>query len=310
MVRSEAGSEFARIAEITSLLSDDANDLSQPYKTLIGDDAAVIDFQDLRITLFASDMMVENIHFRTSYCNEAEIGYKAMATNVSDMAAMAGYPRYATISLACPKTFSIRDFYTGVKEACDEYTFHIAGGDLSACDIVVVSVAMIGTCYDQPVYRATAQPGDYIFATGPLGASAAGLKILQENPKALGTLVERHKRPRAKLREALGAARARVTSMIDVSDGLVADLHHICESSSVGAELQEIPVADGATLEAALYGGEDYELIFSHPEPAAVYREFQSLGLTKPYLLGKLNNAGGLKLRGQEIEIRGYEHDL
>ena len=111
----DAGTEFIRISQITKFLSDQATDFSQPFKSLIGDDAAVINSQDLKLTLFASDMMVENVHFRTSYLKEADIGYKSMATNVSDMAAMGGFPRYATISLACPGDFDMPQFYYGIR---------------------------------------------------------------------------------------------------------------------------------------------------------------------------------------------------
>ncbi len=306
----DAGAEFKRISEITKILSNQANDLSQPYKTLIGDDAAVINFQDLRLTLFASDMMVENIHFRTSYLKEAEIGYKSMVTNVSDMAAMGGFPRYATISLASPRTFNMQEFYRGVKQACEEYGFHIAGGDLSSSELIVVSVAMLGTCYHLPIRRSTALSTDSIFLTGPVGGSAAGLELLRANPQATGPLVDIHKTPKARLREAEIISGLGASAAIDVSDGLIADLNHICENSRVGAVLTEIPVASGASLENAKYGGEDYELIFSHEDPDRVNSAFAALGLPRPYMIGKFTTQTGITLMGTELDIKGYQHDL
>ncbi len=310
MHEKEAGTEFVRISEITRLLSDQANDLSFPYKTLIGDDAAVINFQELKLNLFASDMMVENIHFRTSYFKEADIGYKSMATNVSDMAAMGGYPRYATVSLACPRHFSIKEFYVGIKAACEEYGFHIAGGDLSYSEAIVVSVAMLGACYGEPLLRSTARSGDYIFVTGPLGGSATGLELLREDSFAVGPLVNRHLRPSARLKEAKGISMAGATSAIDVSDGLVADLNHICEDSGLGALLIDIPVALGASTETAMYGGEDYELIFSHSDPDRVESVFASLGLDRPLVIGRMTSHPGITFRGEEIDLSGYQHDL
>ncbi len=305
-----SGTEFVKIAEIVRLLSEQAIDFSIPNKELIGDDAAVIDFQALKLNLFASDMMVENIHFRTSYFKEADIGYKSMATNVSDMAAMGGYPVYATISLAAPRYFDIMAFYKGVRDACKEYGFHVAGGDLSSSDLIVVSVAMIGSCFGDPVLRSTAMAGDMIFVTGPLGGSAQGLKLLTEQPGATGPLVERHLRPRARIREAQAISKAKATALIDISDGLIADLNHICENSGVGAELAEIPAATGASTEAAMYGGEDYELVFTHPDPAVVESAFSSLGLRKPHLIGSIRSHKGITLNGTPVEIRGYQHIL
>ncbi len=306
----DASTEFIRISEITKILSDQANDISQPFKSLIGDDAAVINSQDLKLTLFASDMMVENIHFRTSYLKEADIGYKSMATNVSDMAAMGGFPRYATISLACPGNFDMEKFYMGVKRACEEYGFHIAGGDLSSSELIVISVAMLGSCYAEPIRRSTARSGDAIFVTGAVGGSSAGLELLMANPHSEGPLVDVHKAPRARLREAEAISRLGASSAIDISDGLVADLNHICENSHLGAALTELPVAPGASLENAKYGGEDYELIFSHQDPASVHSTFASLGLRGPYMIGSFTDAPGITLMGEDVVVRGYQHDF
>ena len=304
----DVNSEFVRISEITRLLGDQACDLSKPYKTLIGDDAAIINFQELKLNLFASDMMVENIHFRTSYFTATEIGYKSMATNVSDMAAMGGFPRFATISLACPRHFDMEAFYSGVKEACEEYGFHIAGGDLSSSEFIVVSVAMIGSSYSQPILRSTAHIGDFIFVTGPLGGSSAGLELLLNDPHAAGPLVEKHKKPKARLAEAKAISRLKATAMIDVSDGLLADLNHICENSRLGASLENIPVADGSTISNALHGGEDYELIFSHCDPATVAMIFASADLARPAQIGQLNDSAMITLDGKGVEIEGFQH--
>lgn len=304
----DAGAEFNKISEITKILSDQANDLSKPYKTLIGYDAAVINFRDLKLNLFASDMMVENIHFRTSYLKAAEIGFKSMATNVSDMAAMGGFPRYATISLASPSKFDIKDFYEGVKAACLEYEFHIAGGDLSLSELTIVSIAMIGASYNQPIKRSTASLGDHIFVTGSLGGSAAGLELLQNDPGSTGPLIDIHKRPRARLQEARAMSMSGASSAIDVSDGLIADLNHICQESHLGAKLQDIPVTNGATLANALYGGEDYELVFSHPDPARVESAFASLDLAQPNRIGQFTSGNEITLQGRPLEIKGYQH--
>lgn len=307
-----AGTEFMKISNITELLAEQASDLAPSSKTLIGDDAAIINFTEQTLNLFASDMMVEDIHFKRSYFSEAEVGYRSISTNVSDMAAMGGGPRYATIALCCQKNFDIYSFYRGIKLACEEYDLRIAGGDLSSSDKTVVSVAMIGASYGAPIKRSGASKGDYIFVTGSLGASAAGLELLLNDPTSVGELQNRHKIPKAKVKEALALANCGASSAIDVSDGFIADLNHICTQSDLGAELVEgaVPIAEGATLEQALYGGEDYELIFSHPDPDQAIAAFASLGLAAPFRIGRFTSAKGVLLGDQEMEIKGFEHDI
>lgn len=310
MTGKEAGKEFTRINQIVELLSDNARELIFPHKTLIGDDAAVLNFQELNPNLFAADMLVENVHFKRSYFNESEIGYKSISTNVSDMAAMGGRPLYSTISLAIPPGFDLTSFIKGVVLACEEYGVRIAGGDLSGSELVVVSIAMIGSSFSQPLMRSTAQPNDYIFVTGALGSSAAGFEILQRTPEAKGPLVQSHKMPKAKLREAEILAKLPATSTIDISDGLIADLNHLCEMSSLGAILEQLPIYPGATLTNAMFGGEDYELIFSHPNPDLVESEFAKANLPKPFLIGRFSSNEGITLKGKSIEPKGFQHEF
>lgn len=305
-----AGPEFTKITHITELLAEYASDHTTPDKTLIGDDAAIINLTGQRLNLFASDVMVEGIHFKRSYFSDAEIGYRSISTNVSDMAAMGGCARYATIALCCDKAFDISSFYHGVKLACEDYDLRIAGGDLSSSENIVVSVAMIGESYHAPIKRSSANEGDYIFVTGDLGASAAGLDLLQKDPTSVGGLQNRHKLPKAKVKEALALSNSGASSAIDISDGFIADLDHICTQSNLGARLEEVPVADGATLEQALYGGEDYELIFSHPDPDQVIAAFSSLGLPAPIQVGRFTHTKGVRLGSQYIDVTGFQHDL
>lgn len=204
----------------------------------------------------------------------------------------------------------MQQFYYGVRKACEEYGFHIAGGDLSSSELIVISVAMLGSCYAEPIRRSTARSGDAIFVTGPVGGSAAGLELLLANPDSEGPLADIHKAPKARLREAEAISRLGASSAIDISDGLIADLNHICENSHLGAALTDIPVTPGASMDNAKYGGEDYELIFSHQDQAIVHSTFTSLGLRVPYMIGSFTDAAGITLLGEDVVIGGYRHDF
>jgi thiamine-monophosphate kinase len=230
--------EFAAIERIRRLLPP-----PPPGQTWIGDDAAVLPDG----LLLAIDSVVEGVHFSAGNPLD-DVGWKALTVNVSDIAAMGGEPGHAVVSVAGPADTDLDRLYRGLAEAADAYDCPIVGGDLTNAPALVVTVAVTGHVAGAPVLRSGARPGDAIYATALLGAAAAsGFRT----------------RPTARLAEGAHARRAGATAMIDVSDGLVADLGHIADASGVGYVLDAVPVAPGATEEQALHGGDDYELVFT-----------------------------------------------
>jgi len=244
----------------------------------IGDDCAVIAPPDKKNILITTDALYEGVHFDFSYMTPYETGRKASAVNVSDICAMGGIPRFAFVSIGLPgkKTASLfLNIMKGITEELEDYNAVIAGGDTVCSDKVFISITVTGECAQgKHVSRENARPGDRVFVTGPLGGSGRGLKVLLhgEGRKAKGRLlscVKRHIRPSARFVEGafIGSLMA-ASSMIDVSDGLINDVTRICEASKTGViiNVDSVPVFKGATIDDALYGGEDYELIFTVPE--------------------------------------------
>jgi thiamine-monophosphate kinase len=214
----------------------------------IGDDAAVVEPPDGPL-LLAADTVVVGVHTPPDLALE-DVGWKAVVVNVSDIAAMGGRPLYLLVTVAAPQGTDLDRLFDGVAEAAHAYVCPVVGGDLTSAASLIVTVAVVGTVDGTPVLRSGASPGEAIYVTGPLGAAAASGWT---------------RRPLARVAEGVDARGAGATAMIDVSDGLVADLGHIADESGVGFALDEVPVAPGATLEQALTGGEDYELVFTAP---------------------------------------------
>jgi thiamine-monophosphate kinase len=254
----------------------------------IGDDTAVVDVDGTSL-LFTTDLMVEGVHFLASGVDLADVGYKALVANVSDVAAMGGRPRECVVSLAAPLETSLASLdrlWSGLSEAAGEYGVTIVGGDTTSAPVLFVNVALLGHAPEGDwVGRDGAHVGDEVVVTGTLGESAGGLAVLLEgrSPKGAGEerLVAAHARPRALVEEGAAARDAGASAMIDISDGLVADLGHLCERSGVGIAVEgdAVPVSDESvevaeTLGAdarewALAGGEDYELAIVVPAALA-----------------------------------------
>lgn len=278
----------------------------------IGDDAAVVSVPGGGLLLLAADVVVAGVHVDLSFCSPADVGWKSLAVNVSDVAAMGGRPLHALVSVVCPPGLDLDGLYDGLIEAAAHYGCAIVGGDLSSGSDLAVSVAVTGTTDGRPaVLRSGARVGDTLFVSGPLGSSAAGLALLRAGGTGDDDLKRAHRRPEARLAEGVVAARCGATAMIDVSDGLATDLDHLATASGVGVELETVPVAGGARLEDALGGGEDYELVFAAPDAAAVAGAFAGAGLRLPVLLGRcVGDPAARLLEGRTIEVRGYEHRL
>lgn len=264
----------------------------------IGDDAAVLDAGDNRV-LLSTDMLVEGIHFDLSYTPIQHLGYKAVAVNVSDIAAMYGKPEQIVVSLALSNRFSLEAvdaLYEGIRAACQAYQVDLVGGDTTASRSgLVISISVIGrVAAGEEVYRHTAKPNDILCVTGDLGAAYLGLQVLERekqvflaNPdmqpdlERYEYLVGRQLRPQARMDIVydLREAGVRPTAMIDVSDGLASELMHIARQSQVGFRIFEdkIPIDTMAyetavefkldPVTCALNGGEDYELLFTITQP-------------------------------------------
>ncbi|MCQ6562691.1 thiamine-phosphate kinase [Paenibacillus mendelii] len=302
----------------------------------IGDDAAVVEAPPgpgeggaLQWVL-AVDTMVETVHFNTATMGEADVGWKALAANVSDIAAMGGVPRHALVSVSVPRAWEparMRRLYDGLYACAEHYGVAVVGGDTTSSPAqLVVSVTVVGTvAAGKAISRAGAKPGDVVFVTGPLGLSAAGLHWLlaavhggeEAVPltaaQAGGTaaLVQAHRRPAPSVRAAqLLAARGTVTSLNDVSDGLASEAWEIANASEAKLALRETQLPISGSLAAyahrcgldpldwLLYGGEDYVLLGTmNAEDAAVAKSAMTAAGMPMYLIGTVEaGAPGVEL--------------
>ncbi len=251
----------------------------------MGDDCAVLETGGKRLLLVTTDTLIEGVHFTDQTLLPEALGWKSLAVNISDMAAMGGTPHTAFLSIALKPESTIRfleSFMVGFKTLADETAIVLAGGDtVQSPSFSVITIALLGDCApENVVYRSGARVGDNLWVTGPLGNAAGGLFLLREGssfePSGYEALIQAHQRPmpRLKVGKALGQS-GLVHAMIDISDGVAKDLGHICEQSNTGALLQttSIPMTDALLrlaahvrrrpLDWALHGGEDYELLFT-----------------------------------------------
>lgn len=316
------GGEFAAIERIRRRL---AGRFPAPREgeTWIGDDAAVL-IDGSGYQVLATDLTVAGVHADLEVMTLSDLGWRSMAAALSDIAAMGAAPGHAVVAVAGPSSTDLDLLYQGIGSAAESHGCPVVGGDLSSAGQLVVAVSVTGRVEDEPppVLRSGARPGDTILVTGVLGSSAAGLRLLRTCPPAAGAgraggrgeheyapLVEAHLHPRALLEEGLVARRNGVTAMIDVSDGLSADLYHLAEASGVGAALDYVPVARGATEEEALGGGEDYQLVMTASDPGGVIRAFAEEGLAEPVRIGTCTpDSRAHTLRGEPMPRRGFEH--
>ena len=265
----------------------------------IGDDAAVVRAPTGSGVLLTTDLVVEGVHFDLDFCTLADVGYKAVMVTASDLAAMGARPDHALVSIVAPRQVDLEDLADGLAMAAADCACVIVGGDLSSGPLVVVSVALSGTLGPDPgtgpLLRSGARPGDRLFVTGPLGGSAAGLEQLRGSPSdgvpppgdpSRGRNLEAFRRPVARLDEGEVARQAGASAAIDISDGLAPDLGHLARASGLRILLDTVPVAEGATVDGALHGGEDYELVLATSDPDRLVAAFVAAGLRPLLHLG------------------------
>jgi len=285
------------------------------------DDAAVVDVPGGGSVVVSVDSTVEGVHVDLSVCTAADVGWKALMGALSDLAAMGASPLGALVALCVPGGAGHGEVALGVMggvaEASTATGCPVAGGDVSAASELVVAVTVLGTVEGDgtAVSRSGASAGDAVLVTGPCGGSAAGLRELRAGSgsgSGSGS-GEAYRRPVARLREGEAARRAGAHAMIDVSDGLALDLHRLADASGVGFALDEVPVAEGANLEEALGGGEDYELLIALDEGAsgALVHDFVERGLRRPIRIGSLVGDPRTRLLGgDELARLGWQHRL
>ena len=295
----------------------------------IGDDSAVLHSSGNRLQLVTTDMLVEGVHFRASTASPFQIGWKSLAANISDIAAMGGEPTYAFVSIGLPKDTDVEfvdDIYSGMKEIAEQYSVDIVGGDTVSSPEIIINISLLGEVEPENcILRSGAEVGDAVFVTGDLGGSSAGLEILER--KLPLDKKEKHLMPIPRVHEGrLLAKSGCVTAMIDISDGLASEIHHICKQSGTGAEIfmKYIPLSDNVPIVAeytgkdpyhfALYGGEDYELLFTcKPEKVPYIREIFTINTDLTMIGNIVENERSVCIRDLSdrlimLNSGGYDH--
>jgi len=309
-------SEHERIAEIRARLARGVPE-SAGVELSIGDDAAILKAGSTGSVL-SVDAQVEGVHFKREWLSLRQLGARALASALSDLAAMGSVPRAALLSIICPAELTDQELYELIDGAADAQALYgcaVVGGNLARGAQLSITTTVIGAAPNQPMTRSGTQPGDGLYVTGMLGSAAFGLELLKRGlAERAPSYAERWRVPTARIAEGLRAAE-HAHAAIDVSDGLLQDLRHICAASSVGCEvdLAALPRPAEAALalelgldleRLALSGGEDYELLIAaaHPPRGGDFTR-----------IGTFCEASGIRLREaagslRTAEIAGFDH--
>ena len=272
----------------------------------IGDDCAILRPRPNEDLVFTSDFVIEGRHFTLETHSPRDVGHKALARSLSDLAAMGSEPVFCLVSLAIPARlgrFWVQRFYKGLLSLATIHKIMLAGGDLACADIVIADVTCCGRVpRGKAILRQNAKPGDRIYVTGELGASAHAL--VQRSGRAW----RRHLRPEPRIAEGRILRRLGISAGMDLSDGLALDLHRLCIESKVGAQIDSnLPIAPGASLDEALHGGDDYELLFTAPPTVRVPKQLGKLPITRLGIVTR-GRPGKLYFQGRSLAVRGFDH--
>jgi len=286
----------------------------------VGDDAAVVAVPSGRVVV-AVDQMIEGRHFRRDWSSANDIGRKAVARSMSDIAAMGATPTAVLVALAAPADLAVgwvHDLVIGMVTEAAVVGAALVGGDTSACDVLTLSVTALGSAADRVVTRAGAKAGDGVWVAGDLGRAAAGLAVLSRGHRQPKSLVSAHRVPEPPYATALAAVAAGATSMIDVSDGLLADAGHVARASGVTIDLEWATLTGDSDLEAMarnlgvdaatwiLGGGEDHALLATFPANANVPAAFRRIGSVKRL---KSEESEEVLIDGRAAVVpKGHEH--
>jgi thiamine-monophosphate kinase len=296
----------------------------------IGDDAAVLEPERNKLEVITVDALVEGVHFDRRFTPPAAIGHRALAVNLSDLAAMGAEPRWALLSLALPPALPCADFdgmIDGLAALARRHRVHVVGGNLTrSTGPLMLDITAAGSVKRRQVLqRSGARPGDLVFVTGAVGAAAAGLQLLSSDPSASDSCVSRYLQPEPRVREGLLIARNRAaTACMDLSDGLADGLHRIAEASGVGmtidADLLPLDQAartwfdahGGDAIGHALTGGDDYELVFTaRPNRVGRLKALRLHGSVPFTKIGVCTEYGNVTLRNGNVDApipHGYKH--
>jgi len=311
---SQIGGEFALINRLSRKPS------KKDIIMGIGDDAAIIKVRD-RYLAITTDTLVEGDHFSLKYFTPVQIGKKAVEINVSDIGAMGARPKYFLVSLVLPRdidTRIIEGIYKGMRLTGSKYKIEIIGGNITHGKQLIIDICMVGEAKKENLkFRSAARPDDCILVSGDLGSSAAGLHLFLNNEKGFRKVKKRHLEPEANFYKVEPFLKY-INAMIDVSDGLASEILRICEQSGTGAVIYPDSVPIGSetrkaaeisgekALDFALYGGEDFELVYTVSE--------KNLDKVKGFVVGKITARKGVRFykegREQPLKKHGYDHFL
>jgi thiamine-monophosphate kinase len=287
----------------------------------IGDDCAILRLAPGHHLLLTTDLSIEGVHFRRTWHPAESVGHRCLARGLSDIAAMGGEPLACFLSVGLPANLSqtwVDGFFRGFNRLARRFGVALAGGDTSAATKITADIVVAGQIpAGQAVLRSGARPGDRIYVTSELGTSAAALKRLSAGKRISPATVRSHFYPEPRLAVGRWLRKKKMaTSMIDLSDGLSVDLRHICDESRVAANIstKAIPVARGSSLDLALHGGEDYELLFTTRPRVVVPKRIAGVRITEiglvhaqkdyPAAIRILDENG----KARTLEPQGWEH--
>lgn len=324
--------EFGLIGLLADIIAKSKKSSDTSWQNLligIGDDAAAWKCHG-SVQLATTDSLIQDVHFDLNISTWEELGWKSIAVNLSDIAAMGGVPQYVLVSLALPDDIEVEcisSLYQGMVEIGNQFGVAIVGGNISAARDVMISITVLGVLKSKDaLMRSAARAGDQVAITGYTGLSAAGLRMLRQNMsfdnETSRFFREAHLKPVPRVREGQALLRCGVKAAIDISDGLIADLSHICEASKVSATIRQelVPVHSSLRTyfkddcqQLVLGGGEDYELLFAATSRVV---EKVSKALSCPIaVIGEITEgiSGQVKLidaAGKSIPLQrvGWEH--